>query len=187
MHKNEARRLYLQKRKALSTLEINELSDSINIRFHKFLPNHVKTVHIYLPIQSRNEIDTWPIIHQLWQRKIEVVVPLMHPTEIQMSSLHINKETQIKDNKWNVPEPATHTKAEDQSINAVVIPLLACDRIGNRVGYGKGYYDNFLASIKHKVLKIGLSYFPPIGKITDTNPLDVSLDFCITPDGVIKF
>ena len=187
MYKNEARRLYFQKRNALSTQEIIEFSNNINIRFQEFLPNQVKKVHIYLPIQSKNEIDTWPIIHQLWQRKIEVVVPLMHPTKIQMSSLQINKETQIKDNKWNIPEPATHLKAEDQSVNAVVIPLLAYDVMGNRVGYGKGYYDIFLADLNHKVLKIGLSYFPPIDKITDTNPLDVPLDFCIVPDGVIKF
>lgn len=187
MFKHDARQLYLQKRQALSTQELNELSDNINTRFQKFLPVHVKRVHIYLPIKSKNEIDTWLIINKLWQRKIEVVVPVMHPTEIKMSSVNLNKKTQINDNKWNVPEAINAAEDEDQSINAVVTPLLAYDRIGNRVGYGKGYYDKFLASLNHKVLKIGLSYFPPIDKITDSSPLDVPLDFCITPDEIIKF
>ncbi|WP_431293282.1 5-formyltetrahydrofolate cyclo-ligase [Pedobacter sp. P26] len=70
-------------------------------------------------------------------------------------------------------------------IDMVVIPLLAFDKQGYRVGYGKGFYDRFLRDINAQ--KIGLSLHPAIEKIDDVNEYDIKLDFCITPTEIIKF
>jgi 5-formyltetrahydrofolate cyclo-ligase len=67
------------------------------------------------------------------------------------------------------------------------MPLLAFDSKGDRVGYGKGYYDRFLAACRKDVLKIGLSYFPPVSSIDDIEIFDKKLDFCITPERVYAF
>jgi 5-formyltetrahydrofolate cyclo-ligase len=67
------------------------------------------------------------------------------------------------------------------------VPLLAYDKHGNRVGYGKGFYDNFLSKCKPETIKIGLSFFPPEDKIDDVSENDVNLDFCVTPEGIISF
>ena len=69
----------------------------------------------------------------------------------------------------------------------VLVPLLACDRAGHRVGYGKGFYDRFLAACRPDCRKIGLSYFRPVEAIVDVYDGDVRLDRVITPDGVIQF
>jgi 5-formyltetrahydrofolate cyclo-ligase len=61
------------------------------------------------------------------------------------------------------------------------------DTNGHRVGYGKGFYDRFLASTKPDVIKIGLSLEEPIEPIEDINPFDIGLDFAITPKSVYRF
>ena len=67
----------------------------------------------------------------------------------------------------------------------VIVPLLAFDKKGYRVGYGKGFYDRFLQN--SKTLKIGLSFFAPTEEIIDVHLNDVRLDKCITPAGIIEF
>ena len=76
--KPELRKLYFQKRKTLSDSEVMEFNKKINLSFIDFLPQDIKTVHIYLPIRSKVEIDTWPLIHGLWTKNIQVVAPLMN-------------------------------------------------------------------------------------------------------------
>jgi 5-formyltetrahydrofolate cyclo-ligase len=67
----------------------------------------------------------------------------------------------------------------------VIVPLLAFDKKGYRVGYGKGFYDRFLANIETQ--KVGLSFFEPIEEINDVHLNDIRLDQCITPNGIINF
>ena len=66
-------------------------------------------------------------------------------------------------------------------------PLLAYDKNGNRVGYGKGFYDKFLAECNPNTIKIGLSFFEPEELISDINTSDVQLNYCVTPNKTFKF
>lgn len=187
MHKHEIRKLFLQKRKALSDREVKELNHKIESHFDSFLSRDIKTVHIYLPIQSKMEIDTWPIIHELWAKNIRVVAPVMNPQNNTLSSWLLTKETELVENDWKVPEPIHSTRVDEKVIDAMIVPLLAFDKSGYRVGYGKGYYDRFITSIDREIPKIGLSFFPPVDQISDLDPWDISLNYCITPDKIIKF
>jgi 5-formyltetrahydrofolate cyclo-ligase len=72
-------------------------------------------------------------------------------------------------------------------IDVVFVPLLAFDKNGNRVGYGKGFYDNFLAKCREDVIKIGLSFFEPEEIIDDVFKTDIRLDYCVTPFGINNF
>ena len=67
------------------------------------------------------------------------------------------------------------------------MPLIAYDIMGNRVGYGKGFYDRFLSKCKNDLLKIGLSFFEAIDKIEGVKSNDLILDYCVTPMGVKVF
>ena len=185
--KPELRKLFLQKRKSLSDQEVNEFNHKINLRFDSFLPQDIKTVHIYLPIRSKVEIDTWPLIHGLWTKNIQVVAPLMNHHNNTISSKLLTKDTQLVESNWSVPEPLHSPEIGKKEIDAVVVPLLAFDKKGYRVGYGKGYYDQFLASLNQEILKIGLSFFRPVDQISDIDSWDIPLDLCITPDQIIKF
>lgn len=72
-------------------------------------------------------------------------------------------------------------------LDAVLVPLIAFDARGFRVGYGKGFYDRFLKTCRADCLKIGLSLFPPVEKIADTADFDVKLDACATPEKIWRF
>ena len=186
-NKSELRKIFLQKRKVLFDQEVKELNQKINLLFDNFLPEDIKTVHIYLSIQSKVEIDTWPLIFGLWAKNIQVAAPVMDAHNTTISSRLLSKETQLVENEWKVPEPLHSPEIDKNEIGAVVIPLLAFDKKGFRVGYGKGFYDRFLASLNPEILKIGLSFFPPVDQISDIDSWDIPLDFCISPETIIKF
>jgi 5-formyltetrahydrofolate cyclo-ligase len=67
------------------------------------------------------------------------------------------------------------------------LPLLCFDKHGHRVGYGKGYYDNFLGDCRPETIKIGLSLFEVEDEIDAIYADDVPLNFCVTPDKVYPF
>ena len=82
------------------------------------------------------------------------------------------------------PEPTDNLFVSPQQIDLVLIPLLVFDQRGYRVGYGKGFYDRFLAQCRPDAQKIGLSLEPPVTVIDDVDDYDVALDGCVMPDGV---
>jgi 5-formyltetrahydrofolate cyclo-ligase len=69
----------------------------------------------------------------------------------------------------------------------VIVPLLAVDNNGHRVGYGKGFYDRFLAECRIRCLRIGISLFDPVEIIEDMDDLDIALTHCLTPSMLLKF
>ena len=75
----------------------------------------------------------------------------------------------------------------DEAVDAVIVPLIVFDKNGNRVGYGGGYYDKFLAHCRKDTLKIGVSLFDPVDEIGGMEDFDVSLDHCVTPEKVWSF
>ena len=88
----------------------------------------------------------------------------------------------METNDWGIDEPKGGKIISPDKIDVVFVPLLACDYRGNRIGYGGGYYDRFLAQCKPDVLKIGLSFFPPE---TDLSPFmtekDIRVSLVCTP------
>jgi 5-formyltetrahydrofolate cyclo-ligase len=187
MLKAEIRKLYLQKRLELDSNSIQVLSKKITDRFFQFLPDNIFTIHVYLPMEVRGEINTWPIIHKLWEMDLNTVVPVMQAEDTSLSSRVLTPDIKLKQNFWGVPEPVGAQQADKNVIDLVIVPLLAFDKRGFRVGYGKGYYDGFLGSFEEQPLKVGLSIFEPIDEISDTHAADIPLDFCITPNQIFYF
>ena len=104
-----------------------------------------------------------------------------------MSHILLQDNTSIELNRWNIPEPKNGIPISDQQIEVVFIPLMAFDELGNRVGYGKGFYDGFLKNCSKDTLKIGLSFFEADAEIKDIEPFDIPLDYCITPHKTYTF
>ena len=90
-------------------------------------------------------------------------------------------------NQYGIPEPVGGKEIMPEELDLVFVPLLGFDLQGNRVGYGKGYYDRFLSKCKDDVIKVGLSFLSPIDCIEDVDFFDKKLDFCITPERVYAF
>ena len=143
--------------------------------------------HLFLTIEEQKEINTEYILQILAGKDKEIVISKCDFTTLGMTHFLLTDNTKIKKNSYNVPEPVDGLEVPDAKIDVVFVPLLAYDKQGNRVGYGKGFYDNFLSKCKPETIKIGLSFFPPEEKIDDVSESDVKLDFCVTPDRIISF
>ncbi|MQP51654.1 MULTISPECIES: 5-formyltetrahydrofolate cyclo-ligase [unclassified Flavobacterium] len=143
--------------------------------------------HLFLTIEEQKEINTEYILQILAGKDKEIVISKCDFATLGMTHFLLTDNTKIKKNSYNVPEPVDGLEVPDAKIDVVFVPLLAYDKQGNRVGYGKGFYDNFLSKCKPETIKIGLSFFPPEEKIKDVSENDVKLDFCVTPEGIIEF
>ena len=93
----------------------------------------------------------------------------------------------IIENKWGIIEPLPIHKIGIESMEALLVPLLGFDTFGQRVGFGKGYYDRYFENNTNACLRIGISYFEPIPKLEDTHQFDVPLTHCITPSNIYEF
>ena len=143
--------------------------------------------HLFLTIEEQKEINTEYMLQILAGKDKEIVISKCEFATLGMTHFLLTDNTKIKKNSYNVPEPVDGLEVPDTKIDVVFVPLLAYDKQGNRVGYGKGFYDNFLSKCKPETIKIGLSFFPPEEKINDVSANDVKLDFCVTPEEIYKF
>jgi 5-formyltetrahydrofolate cyclo-ligase len=88
---------------------------------------------------------------------------------------------------WGIPEPVGGTVVQPTDFDIVLIPLLAFDKYGHRVGYGKGFYDRYLLNCRPDCLKIGISLFDPVDLIEDAESHDIPLDIAICPAKMYDF
>ena len=169
----------------MSSAEVEDLSKSIFKQFlGAFDMSKVKNVHIFLPIKQKNEVSTWEFIEYFWDKGISVFVPKMAQNEIK--TIQLKSDTPLKENGWGILEPEDDF-VEDIKFDIVITPLLYCDNQGNRVGYGKGFYDMFFSKTDRSTLKMGVSFFPPAALISDVSQQDVPLDYLVTPTEALSF
>jgi len=143
-----------------------------------------KKVSIFLPIERFSEIDTWLFLNELTATKFYLPVvkelgKLVH--------IEYEKPSQIEVSAWGIPEPVYGNEVDPSVFDYVLVPLLAINDNGYRVGYGKGFYDQFLSQCSPQCRFIGLSYFEPIDLISDLHEADIPLHACVTPNHFIKF
>jgi 5-formyltetrahydrofolate cyclo-ligase len=186
MLKAELRKKYMQKRKALSDDEAFLLSEMIFGNFiDYFKPFPDQKIHIFIPIRKFREIETKLFIDYFLSRNIRVFVPKMVKTEL--ISVEIFTGTRYEINAWGIAEPDSDQDSGILDFDFVITPLLYCDRKGNRVGYGKGFYDGFFENLSADTKKIGVNYFNPDENIDDVWERDIPLDYLVTPDAVLSF
>lgn len=194
MTKKELRIKYKTLRKQLSAEEIEEKSLAIANQLLKLntLPDGRQVwnnvyFHLFLSIKEQNEVDTEFILQILHGKDREVVVS---KTDFETRKMHhylLTDSTKFIKNDYNIIEPVNGLAVPEEMIDVVFVPLLAYDVKGNRVGYGKGFYDKFLYECRPDVIKIGLSFFEPEESIEDVMLTDIGLDYCVTTQNVHSF
>lgn len=190
MTKQELRKLYFQKRQALSEAEYTQLNFQLYQNFFAGVDlSFIKVLHVFLPISSKKEPDTWLIIDRIKREypHIRFSIPRVNNEAGALENFYFEGLHQLTTNAWGISEPKQGIPTEPEKIDMVLVPLLAFDRYGHRVGYGKGYYDKFLKTCRSNCKKIGVSLFTIEEKIEDVTASDVMLDECITPLGAFQF
>jgi 5-formyltetrahydrofolate cyclo-ligase len=188
--KADIRRTALTQRRMLSQEQVEACSQQIADRFFaEFAPQAGEIVHAFLPILQHREISTWPIIQRIWAEypAVQVAVSIANAADSSMTHFILTPDTQLQENQWGIPEPTNAVPLPESEISKVLVPLLAYDLNGHRVGYGKGFYDRFMALLPQTCQKLGLALGPPLEHIDDLHAYDLTLDAVITPEKVWNF
>ena len=189
MIKKDLRKKYLSRRKELTSTQVKLDSLRITDILTQNFSIKEKTVHCFIPIVNNNEIDTWLLIDRVLEVGKVVVpkVPKANSNEKNLTHFYFDKDTTLELSKYGILEPINAPECNPEKIDIVVVPLLVFDKKGNRVGYGGGFYDRFIAQLNPETKLIGVSLFEPIELIEDLHEFDKKLDFCITPTNIYSF
>jgi len=179
--KTTLRKQILPARKILATDLWEARNSLLAPRVVEFITgNTARVVHSFLPIERNREVNTWLTIRELINRDIRVVVTSTDLKKEQMLHYYYHPDLKFRLNRLKIPEPINAEKADPAIVDIVLIPLLAADKYGNRIGYGKGYYDRLLKDLP-KVTKVGLTLGPLFDEFNFAETHDIRLDYCITP------
>jgi 5-formyltetrahydrofolate cyclo-ligase len=188
MTKKELRKIYLKRRMELSDAEYEQLNLDLCERFFAAVKlKGIQVLHTFLPIRKTREVNTWLIIERVRRDfpQIRIAIPKINNHSAELDHYYLEGPEQLQNNTWEIPEPVNGVPVPTEKIDAVLVPLLAFDKQGHRLGYGRGFYDRFLAGCRPDCLKIGLSFFETVERIDDINDKDVPLDLIVTPDNVM--
>ena len=187
MIKTQLRKRYKDKRARLSDDEVDNLSMAIANRCLHLDIWDFNCYHLYLSIERHKEINTNYLINILQGKDKTVVIPKSDFSTLSLKHYLLDDNTKLTVNSYGIPEPVNGIVIDEAQIDVVFVPLLAFDEHGSRVGYGKGFYDRFLANCRPDCLKIGISFFNAEDDIEDITEDDVKLNYCVTPEKIYKF
>jgi 5-formyltetrahydrofolate cyclo-ligase len=187
MNKKQLRLEYKKLRDSLTPEHIEEGSLEIANRLLDLPIWNFSYYHLFLSISEKKEVNTQLILHILQGKDKNIVLSKSDFKSGSLTNYLLTDSTVIKVNNWGIPEPIDGIEIPATKIDVVFIPLLVFDKKGNRIGYGKGFYDRFLSLCTKEVVKVGLSLFPGEEEIKEINEHDVPLDYCITPGKIYNF
>ncbi len=189
MMKAEARKTYKEKRLSLSPQQRIKLDDLLLIKFQTAQLPFITFLLSYWPVDEACEPNTHLFTDYLEFQNPEIVVcyPKTDFINLTILAIQTDDDTRFRKNQYNIYEPENGETVNPAGLDIIFIPLLAFDKNGYRIGYGKGFYDRYLHQCRTDCLKIGFSYFEPIEAIDDTHEFDLPLNLCITPTTVYVF
>lgn len=187
MLKSEARKILLGKRNALSELDCVKLDDLLLIQLQRLDWSSIHCIASFYPMEHHNEPNSLLLVKYL-----KAIIPGLQVTypivDVEDNNMQFYTETEtLQLNKWGIQEPLPFNLVKPDQIDAVLVPLVGFDTTGQRIGFGKGFYDRYFAQYPKDRPRIGISYFEPVAKIEDTHEFDVPLTQCITPWNSYEF
>lgn len=187
MTKDALRAAALEARKAMAPGEYLENSRRVTELFFATQDlSFIRVLHTFLPVTGRKEPDIWPLIERVRREFPHITIAIPKMTGNLLEHYRFEGLHQLKENKFGIAEPAGGTTLLPETFDLVLVPLLVADRSGNRIGYGKGYYDRFLAGCRPECKTIGVSLAAPVESVP-AEAHDVPLSGLLTPSEVFNF
>lgn len=152
--KAELRKTMLAQRASIPTAEKMKLDAALREKIESIIKERkAQVIHTFLPFGE--EPDIYPLIQRLLDMKLKVVCPKAMPKR-EMISLELNSLSEIEEGRFGTKHPA-HSKEYYGPIDLFIVPGLAFDKIGHRLGFGAGYYDTYFT--KHPSgYRLGVCY-----------------------------
>ena len=187
MNKHTIRKHIKEKRLKLKSTEVKLISDKVINQLVKTFDFRGKLTNLFLPIDEFNEINLYPLIENITLVGGKICVNKSDFLNILITPYFYTEKDQIEINSKGIPEPLFGEVVNITDIDFVIVPLMAFNSEGYRVGYGKGFYDKFLSKCNTNSIFIGVNHFGQSSTINDIDSQDVPLHFVITPEKVYKF
>jgi len=188
MTKKEVRLYCKKQRAAIPEQHLLRLQDLLLIQFQHLQLPFLHFIHSYLPLENHNEVETEPLLNSLLFSNpgLQIAVPKII-SDTSMEHLLIDDSTLFQQNQFGIPEPIDGEIIAPELFDLVLVPLIAFDKKGNRVGFGKGFYDRFLVQCRTDCIVVGLSFLEAVDQIDDIEEWDIPLDYCVTPNKIYAF
>lgn len=183
--KQSLRKEFIARRDLLPETEKFQREQLAISNLRRVLPPLPATVHLFLSAKGKSEFDTWRLSDELKTEGYTLCIPYISGKGNMVSVNYKGKESLVQ-KKFGLFEPEVPEITDPASIQMIIVPLLAFDNMGYRLGYGGGYYDNYLKDFSH-IPKVGLSLFPAEGELLPRHSWDIPLDSVASPVGLIEF
>lgn len=187
MTKAEIRTLFKAKRAQLSPYDITKISAQVQALVLDYFSFSSKYVSIFLPIEQQKEISTYGLLEDIILKGGHPILSKANFKDHSLTLYHYEHPSQLEISSFGIPEPKHGRTILASKLDYVFVPLLGLNSEGQRVGYGKGFYDRLLKQCKPDCIFIGLHLFDEFTEISDLNPNDIPLHLCFTPGGVYDF
>lgn len=185
LDKKQLRKIMQDKRSKLSDEEIMAKSKKImDFVFSLEQFSKAKTVMFY--VDAKNEVGTKEAIMKALKLNKRVVVPKVYK-HLGLKAIQIKGLDELCLGTFNILEPVHDEQVFPRDIDLVVVPGVAFDEDGYRLGYGGGYYDNFLPQLRASVKKVAIAFNIQVLKTVPREKHDVRMDFIITESRVLRF
>ena len=190
--KKTLREQLISKRYRLHSDRVAAISKNINKRIINWqVWKDANCVHIYVT-GKRNEIDTFPLLRESLKSGKRVFVPqILSKGETPLRNICVGRNSmtvieifcleELADEYWGIPQPIFDAKKGEtdwSEIDLVIVPGLAFDQSGHRIGYGSGYYDRFLPELRSE--SVGLCSSENLFEILPRAKHDVQVDYVMT-------
>ena len=172
MNKQELRRTIRERKRSMTEEEIVERSNALAEKFYN-TPAYqaASTIYGYLPYNQ--EVRTVPMLQRALDEGKRVAVPKVYGEE--MRFIYLEDLTQVSKGYAGIPEPIADAPVAEDKQALVLMPGLAFDPQGHRIGYGGGFYDKFLAKEPHHPT-LALCYEFQMQAHLDTEEFDIPVD-----------
>lgn len=185
LDKGHLRKIMLDRRNKLSDEEITAKSKKImDFVFSLEQFSKAKTVMFY--VDAKNEVRTKEAIMKALKLNKRVVVPKVYKHQV-LKAIQIKGLDELCLGTFGILEPVHDQQAFPRDIDLVLVPGVAFDEDGYRLGYGGGYYDNFLPQLRANVKKVAIAFDIQVLKTVPSEKHDVRMDFIITESKVLRF
>jgi len=185
LDKNLIRKTALRHRRELSALEKSQ-AESIMLEslFNWEIFKNAGVIHIF--ISKPDEPDTKPIIEHCWSSRKKIVVPVVLPDTFDLFHTEINSFDDLVSGMHGTQEPSPERlkKINPESFDLVIVPGVAFDRQGGRLGHGKGYYDRFLEITS--AFRLGLTFNCQLLEKIPTELHDVPMNGILSESGIVE-
>ncbi|MBX2822555.1 MAG: 5-formyltetrahydrofolate cyclo-ligase [Rhodothermaceae bacterium] len=189
--KKALRQQLLLERRSMNELEYAQSCGTISNTLLT-LPEiqQARCVHLFWPILKNKEFDTRELINELRQQGKQCVLPrIISYTNTsegghRMEHSPYTGETNLRANRWDVYEPVSTETVPIASFDLVIVPALAVDLLGIRLGYGKGYYDELLTEVACPTICPVFNAFLKDRLPSESH--DIPVDIVVTEETVIR-